>query len=179
MRKKLITAALMGALAALALATVALAAPTNDNFPGSRIELTTLAPNGGVMGSASGNNTGATTQAGEPGLGALSPCGGAKGASVWYNLRSNVKGSVKIDSWRQGGGSADLVVAVYRQTGSGLAGLVFVGCEDVGDDLSFTAAGGTTYVIQVAGLGGDQGGFGLNVTQAKSGNSGGGCCSGW
>lgn len=119
----------------------------------------------------SGNNTGATTESGEP----TSVFGGGTflqwGATLWYKWTPPTSGTVTIDTF---GSSFNTVLSVY--TGSAVNGLTLVQRNDdasgnTASRVSFAATVGTEYQIQVAGyrpFGGGSvaqtGAFQLNLT---------------
>ena len=127
----------------------------NNNFD-SRFALSTPA-------SVAGNNTGATTQQGEPTF----QFGGGQptiiwGATLWYKWVATINGVVTIDTF---GSSINTVLNVY--TGAAVNALTLVQRNDNANAsttaslVSFGAVAGTEYQIQVAG----QGGFGSPSAQ--------------
>lgn len=129
--------------------TTALAA--NDNFPGTTV--TTL------PAQLTATTTDATTEAGEP----TTVCSGTAtiGKTVWYTLSVNTLTDLVISTIAS---DFDTVIAVY--TGDALDGLTPVVCGDYplpgrGDavqaSVSFMAAAGTSYRIQIGGKAGASG----------------------
>ncbi len=104
------------------------------------------------------NNTGATTQQGEP-----SPCGVIGGSSKWFGLQPAGDGVMLLDTI---GSAIDTVMAVY--TGTNLFTLKLVACDnDSAPDgirslVRFPAATGVKYAVAVDGVNGAQGGINLN-----------------
>src|SRR5881296_3089216 len=114
--------------------------PVNDDFSAATQLL-------GATGSTNGSTSGATFEVGEPN----------PGNSIWYRWRAWTNGLMTI---RTGGSSFDTLLCVY--TGSTLATLAAVACDDNGDTnggskVSFNAVGGTTYRISVRGVAGASG----------------------
>ncbi len=135
------------------------AAPVNDNFADA-IQIA------GFTISTSGNNSGATKEAGEPNHAFTG------GASVWWVWTAPADGSVTIDT---GGSTFDTGLGVY--TGNSVSGLTVVAQDD--DDASlglqskvtFDATAGTAYHIAVDGFAAATGSITLNLN--ASGGSGG------
>jgi hypothetical protein len=122
--------------------------PTNDNFSAAKVIA-------GALGSAGGSNRGATSEAGEPN----------PGNSIWYRWTPYTNGIV---TFRTGGSAFDTLLCVY--TGSTLATLATVACDDNGDTnggskVTFNAVAGTAYRISVRGVGGASGFVLLSWTQ--------------
>jgi hypothetical protein len=153
-------AVLAGVLAAAAQA----APPNNDNFANAEV----LA---GSALSVSGTNVQSTEQTGDP----TSYCEDAGCTSrlfpfaprhtVWYRWVSPGSGQTTIDVCNT---NADTALGVY--TGSGLGSLTEVASNNnaclggFGSKVTFAAAGGVTYHIDVDGLGGaPEGSFFLNL----------------
>ncbi len=114
--------------------------PLNDDFAAAQTII-------GSVGRTETSNRGATGEVGEPGA----------GNSIWFRWTPYTNGLV---TFRTGGSGFDTVLCVY--TGSTLASLTLVGCDDNGDTnggslLSFDAVVGTTYSISVRGAGGAAG----------------------
>jgi subtilisin family serine protease len=133
--------------------------PSNDNFA-NRILLAT-----GTTQTA-GNNRLATREAGEP----LNPFGSGEN-SVWWEWPSGITGQVTITT---SGSTFNTTLAVYSGAGT-LASLVV---RDSNDDtrgltssVTFSAAAGSRYYLQVAGNGGSQGTITLNYPAPESLNS--------
>ena len=91
------------------------------------------------------------------------------GASVWYDFTPQTTESYTVETCDQGT-EVDTVLTAY--TGSGLPGLVQVAHDDDscqggygnnGSQITFPAAAGTTYRIQVSGYSGQQGTFWLRA----------------
>jgi hypothetical protein len=134
------------------------AAPPNDNFADA-IPITSPAISGIV---ATGNNIGATMEAGEP---SSCPSGGSIGASAWYTWTSPASpGTVVFNTY--GSGTFDTVLSIY--TGGAVNSLVLAACNDDfvsrPSVLAFTPAPNTTYRIQIGGFGGGQGNFVLSMS---------------
>jgi hypothetical protein len=140
----------------LVLAAVAVAVPVNDSFT-NRITLT------GVTNSITGNNVGATEEAGEPIHGCVpSPpfysCPAATNTSVWYDYTPPQDGMLELNN---NGSSITVIMAVY--TGGGVAALTgtarnFVYDFDSGTRLypkriRFNVVGGVTYLIAIDSVG--------------------------
>jgi len=140
----------------LVLAAVAAAAPVNDNFA-NRITLT------GVTNSTTGNNAGATAEAGEPIHGCVpSPpffsCPSATNTSVWYDYTAPQNGALELNS---NGSSIQLIMAVY--TGTNVMTLTSIAKNFVYDfstgsrlypkRIRFNVVGGETYHIAIDSVG--------------------------
>jgi len=117
-----------------------------------------LSVSAGVPGSQILDNTGATTQEGEP-----IPCGVLGGASKWFGVQPSTDGVFLIDTI---GSAIDTVLAIY--TGTDLLHLNYIACDNNGapDGLRslvrFDVAHGTKYYIAVDGVNGAQGLINLN-----------------
>ncbi len=104
------------------------------------------------------NNTGATTQQGEP-----SPCGVIGGSSKWFGLQPATNGMMLIDTI---GSAIDTVMAVY--TGTNLFTLKLVACDNnsapdgIRSLVLFPATNGVKYAVAVDGVNGAQGPISLN-----------------
>ena len=113
----------------------------NNNFA-NRFTLT------GPAVSTTGNNTGATTEGGEP----IAGGGNNRGATLWWTWTAPVNGTVRIDTF---GSSFNTVLGVY--TGSAVNALTQVALNNnasgatVQSLVTFTAQQGTAYQIQVGG----------------------------
>jgi len=135
------------ALGVLALPTRAFAQPPNDNF--SSATLIPILPFSDVV-----NTTGATTELAEPQF-----CN-FMSQTVWYSFTPTTTEVVTVDNIGTGF-ATDL--NVYQQTGSGFAGLSFIGCSQNPNPAIFTAQAGTTYYIQTGILFGAAGDLHLNL----------------
>jgi hypothetical protein len=134
-----------------------LGAPANDAFAaGSALS--------GGSGSVSGENGGATKEAGEP-----AHAGNAGGRSVWFKWTAPAGGTVTFDTL---GSSFDTLLAVY--TGSSVGALTLVVSDDNGggsgaaSKLAFAAVAGTTYRIAVDGFNAAGGAYVLTFGQLGS-----------
>jgi RNase P/RNase MRP subunit p29 len=113
--------------------------PANDHFVNARAI-------DGTTGSVPGSTVGATLQPGEP-----QHAGVANVGSVWFAWTAPGAGSVALDT---SGAELDTVLAVY--TGTTLSALTPIASNDdsggsTWSRVAFTATGGTTYRIAVAG----------------------------
>ncbi len=154
---------LAGALLLLAaLAPVAWAAPTNDDFSAAQ----TLSP--GLPREFSGSTQEATKEAGEP-----DHAGNAGGHSVWFSWTPAVSGPVAINTGCTP--SFEMLTAVY--TGSAVNALVPVAsnqgfpvpsCFGETTKVEFTASAGTTYRIAIDGRDGAQGSFSATIEGAPA-----------
>jgi hypothetical protein len=142
-------------LALLASADAALAAPPpNDAFAAAQV-LT------GKRGGVFGTNVGATKELGEP-----NHAGNQGGASVWYRWTAPRDGQFAFSTRNT---DFDTVLGIY--TGSDVAALTVVAADDdsgpdgVRSELSFRAAGGTTYHIAIDGFLGKVGRIVLSCVQ--------------
>jgi len=144
---------------ALANLGVALPPPANDNFA-SRVAITPSTLNGGTR-VVTGNNEGATKQAGEPNHAGRTTAT----TSVWWSFRPVNSGTVTITTV---GSSFDTVLAVY--TGTAVNALASVASNDDYSGISprsrvdFPAVAGVQYQIAVAGYNAASGNITLNVT---------------
>jgi hypothetical protein len=106
------------------------------------------------------DTSGATTESGEP-----LTCGSASmGKTVWYRFTPAAPTTVAVST---AGSGFDTMVAVY--TGGALGALTQVACnDDFGGTLqsrvTFAAAAGTTYQVQVGGYGGASGSLVVDIT---------------
>ena len=119
-----------------------LSVPPNDNFASALIVT-------GNSGTASGNNTLATKEVGEP-----NHAGNPGGKSIWYAWTAPSSGTWTFDTV---GSSFDTLLAVY--TGSTVSSLTLVAANDdilarviTNSRLAFVASAGTTYRIAVDGF---------------------------
>ncbi len=141
-----------GAVGTIQLALTLKALPPNDAFANAL-------PLSGAKVSASGNNTGATSEPGEP-LNA----GAIGGKSVWWKWTAPFSGSASIQTT---GSSFDTTLGVY--TGGSVSALTSVASnDDVSSTLkssrvNFTAVTGKTYLISVDGYKGANGEISLSV----------------
>ena len=127
------------------------AGPANDSFASAAV-LT------GASTSATGRNSGATAQAGEP-----AHAGFAAARSVWWTWTAPSTGPATVST---AGSDFDTVLAVY--TGTDVAGLTPVGSDDQSGGnntsrLTFNAGAGTMYRIAVDGYQGSVGNVALSV----------------
>jgi PKD domain-containing protein/NHL repeat-containing protein len=114
------------------------AAPlANDNFSNaSGINLNAL------PFSATVTITEATTESGEPQACSFSQ------QTIWYKLTPTTGVWLRANTLGSSLFGANL--SVYRDSGSGITGLNFVGCSDVSGSVTFLAQAGTTYYLQAA-----------------------------
>jgi hypothetical protein len=132
--------------------------PANDDFANA----VATAP-----GQFTASTVAATTQAGEP-LVVDASCapttGGTLGATVWYTYTPVVPTQVTIDTI---GSDFDTVISVY--TGNAINALTRVACNDDAQNtlsqVTFPAAPGTTYRVQVGGFNGAVGNLVVNFSQ--------------
>ena len=124
-------------------------APENDDFA-DRTEI------GPGQTTSTGSNGNSSREPGEP----ANPVG-AGGKSVWWSWTSGVAGNVTITTT---GSNFDTTLAVY--TGADLGALVLMGANDDSQSLqsavTFPAAIGVSYAIQVDGYAGETGAVVLN-----------------
>ena len=108
----------------------------------------------GFSGTQIFSSVGVTTEPGEP-----IPCGVIGGASSWFSYEPPTNGVATITT---DGSSFDTVLAIYTGPGD-YSTLVPVTCDNnsgtdgLDSKVSYTATGGTTYWIQVDGVGGASG----------------------
>ena len=125
--------------------------PVNDNL----ISATSLT---GVPGSAGGDSTLATLEAGEPQHGGFPDAG----ASVWWRWTSQTNSAVVFET--QGSSGFNAVLAVYTNASGGT--LASVASTERGTNayaqVTFNVKKGVTYLIAVAGRGGAGGPITLN-----------------
>ena len=136
-------------------------APTNDNFANATVL-------SGASATATGNNSAASKEAGEPNV--MSNLGGK---SLWYAWTAPTSGTVQINTE---GSNFDTVLGVY--TGGSVSSLTTVAQNDdvtrrdATSAVSFTAAAGTIYYIQVdgynSGRGAASGNVVLNLTEQQA-----------
>jgi hypothetical protein len=119
--------------------------PSNDSFSTPE----DLGGNSDIV--VSGDNIGATKQAGEP-----NHAGNPGGASVWYSWTAPITGTYQIDTCFN---DFDTLLAVY--TGSAVGSLTPIASSDdacgPGSGLQFSAVSGTEYRIAVDGYNGGSG----------------------
>ena len=106
-----------------------------------------------------GSTAGFTTEAGEP-----QPTSGATGATGWYQFTPTTSGFYEFSLLNS---NFDTTLAIYKQTGTGLSGLVEVASNnDLVASQSHAYAylsAGQTYWIQIGGTGGATGVYELQV----------------
>jgi hypothetical protein len=154
---------LVGALLAFGvLAPAALAAPANDEFAAAQV-LNPATPT-----EASGDNTGATKEAGEP-----NHAGEAGGHSVWFSWTPAESGRVGIS---YGGCFAPFTPVIGVYTGEAVNALASVAssahltptCFGEGAQVEWDALAGTTYRIAADGTKGATGAFSFTVNGAPA-----------
>ena len=128
--------------------------PPNDNFALAQ-------PISGCSGSVNGTNVGATREAAEP---SHDPASNSGAASVWYQWQAPATSSVTITT---AGSNFDTILGVY--TGTTVSNLTVIAQNDdveLGQirtsTVTFSAIGGTVYMIAVDGWGGETGSIVLN-----------------
>lgn len=137
---------------------VGVTAPTNDNCA-SAVAVPIL------PFTDTRSNAGATTETGEPLL-----CNNI-GTTMWYSYTNSRPNPVTVCA-STCGSPVDTVVAAYQVPGAAcFTGFVSVACDDDGcgtvggpSSITFTAAPGATYKIQVGGWFGETGSITLNMT---------------
>jgi hypothetical protein len=136
MKLKLLFA--IGLLAlALGVPSSALAAPpVNDAFANATVIDPSALPFSDVV-----DNTSATTEPGEPSGNCITTQ-----HTVWYSITPTSNVTLRADM--SGSDFFDNSFSIYRDTGSGLSGLAFVGCGYFGNSASFHASANTTYYVQ-------------------------------
>lgn len=152
----------------------ALAAPPNDNFVDA-IAIT------GNTGTTSGNNIGATSEAGEPDYQDATFADTTPDKTVWFKWKAPADGIYYFNTFGSITTSVselDTILAVY--TGTALNDLVWVEGNDdfsptlLQSRLSFTAQAGTIYFISVGGwgdgVGAQEGYISLNWSPAAPAN---------
>jgi hypothetical protein len=152
-----LAATFIAALTLVSSPSPALAAPANDNFANA-VPIVAPAVSGIV---ATGTNTGATPEPGEP---LTLPACASTSATVWYTWTSpSTPGSLALN---MKGSGYDTRLAVF--TGSAVNSLSMVACNDdfqgLRSVLSFSYVADTTYAIQVGGFGSDSGDFVLSLS---------------
>lgn len=138
---------------------VALVRPPNDEFA-LRLALV------GTSAQTTGNNTGATVEAGEPAHAGLTAR-----RSVWWTWTAPETGSVAVDTF---GSAFDTVLAVYR--GTGIPALTSVASNDDATGsrqsrLVFAAEAGVQYAIAVDSAGTESGSITLRLLQGVAGGN--------
>ena len=128
--------------------------PVNDDFAAA-LPLT------GTMAAVTSCNIGATLESGEPAT-------GSRTKSVWWTWTAPAAGPVVVDTI---GSNFDTVLAVL--TGTSVSALTQVGFDDASGGsgasrLSFTAAAGTSYRLQVSGYNSAEGRIRLNLAPAPA-----------
>ena len=131
--------------------------PSNDNAGGSQIS--------GAAGTASGSNTDATGEVGEPIV-----TGNSADTSVWYSWTAPENGPT---SFHLRDAAFDTTLGVY--TGDSFAGLAVVASNDdfngsPRSKVTFNATAGTQYRIQVGGFNAQHGSFVLQWAQNSPAN---------
>jgi len=131
--------------------------PANDNF-------TNAIALGDSIGTTNGTTVRASRETGEP-----NHAGNTNSPSVWYKWTAPTNGSASLNVANVLGNNLDTILAVY--TGTNVSGLTLVTNSHGGSSGSkvvFTASGGTTYRIAVAGFNGSFGDFSLDWVQPSS-----------
>lgn len=142
--------AAVAVLLSLAIYTASVAAPGNDNFPGTTVV--------GAAVSATADSTAATAESGEP-----NPAGASGSASIWFEWVAVNTGLATIDTL---GSNFDTTLGVY--TGTAVTALTLVADDNdtssqLQSKVSFPATAGTTYHIEVNGVAGATGTVTLNI----------------
>src|SRR4051794_18199250 len=137
MRSRICLLSLLALLVFVLPGTAAAAAPpANDDFAAATNA-------SGLPFTDSVDITDATRTFQEPVFG----CYGAPQHTVWYSLTTPAAATIRV-----GGASAsipDVSLSVYRDQGSGISGLSFVGCgSGPSPQITFAAAAGATYYLQ-------------------------------
>ncbi|HEV2814203.1 MAG TPA: hypothetical protein VGW10_13195, partial [Solirubrobacteraceae bacterium] len=131
------------------------AVPANDDFANASLL-------SGSSPTATGNNAGATKQAGEP-----DHAGNAGGPSVWWKWVAPSSGATTVQTC---GAGFDTLLGVY--TGTAVNATATVSSDDdacaPASRVQFTATAGTTYFIAVDGYGGAAGSIPLSLTLAAA-----------
>jgi hypothetical protein len=130
------------AVAALVLPSIAQAAPPpNDNFAAA-----TVVDPGALPFSDTVDNSQASTEPGEPIYCLYTP------RTVWYAITPSSSGLLRADM--AGTSFFDPVLRVFRQNGSDISGLGFLGCASPywngQSSLTFAADAGVTYYVQAS-----------------------------
>jgi hypothetical protein len=127
---------LVFALQAAALPSAALAAPpTNDNFAQATVI-------GGVPYTDLVVATEATAELGEP----TGFCSGTPQQTVWYAFTPSSSGIYRASL--SGSFTPHVALNMYRQTGTSLGSLAFIGCQFGDQPVVFSATAGVTYYAQ-------------------------------
>ena len=124
-------------------------APSNDNFPGQRLQ--------GYTGAVQGTTANATREMGEP-----AHTGQDQSGSVWYTWTAPAAGQTTISTCQAA--SFDTVLSVYTGNTVGNLFLLVENDDDCGvrSRVQFNAVAGATYRIAVAGFGTESGTFTLD-----------------
>jgi PKD repeat protein len=138
------------ALFAIALPSTAAAAPSNDVFGSATVIDPATLPFSDAV-----DITGATTDPGEP-----QACS-FMSQTVWYSITPSADAILGIDA--SGSSFFDTDLNVYRQDGSGLSGLSFLGCANFGNQTTISVQAGQTYYIQGGKVFGGSGTLQVNV----------------
>jgi kumamolisin len=117
----------------------------------------------GASGTVTGNNAGATREAGEPEI-----TGNPGGKSIWYEWIPTTSGPVTFTTF---GSSFDTLLGIY--TGGIVSNLTLIGANDdygntVDSSVTFLATAGTPYRIAVDGYNGASGNVVLNWSKDSS-----------
>ncbi|WP_199312503.1 beta strand repeat-containing protein [Microcoleus sp. FACHB-672] len=133
-------------------------APTNDNFIDSSVLI--ASPTAAAI-TATGDNFGATQEAGEPNHG-----GYTEGQSVWWSWTAPLTRQTTINTF---GSNFDTLLGVH--TGSSVSGLTTIAAIDDSNggtqsQVTFNAVAGTTYQIAVDGYSTNEGNISLTLDQA-------------
>jgi hypothetical protein len=123
-------------------ATANAAPPPNDDFANATIISS-------LPFSATVDNTEATSEVGEPQICAFAT------QTVWYSFTPS--SDIVLQADMAGSSTPATNLNVYEQTGSGLAGLTFMGCATFGIPVQFTARAGATYYLQAETFSGNVG----------------------
>jgi hypothetical protein len=137
------------AVAAVAFPATALGAPPSNDDLGNATQISSLPFSDSVTIDE------ATTEAGEPQYCAYDP------QTVWYAITPVADGTLRADP--AGTNFFDSGINVYRQDGSGLGGLSFVGCSAYGNPVTFDVQAAKTYYIQAGKINGGSGTLQLSV----------------
>jgi hypothetical protein len=130
-----ITLALIAGFAALLMpGTAAAAPPSNDDFANaSAIDPSSL-PFSDTVGLVE-----ATNEGGESNFCAITN-------TVWYSFVADDDAVIRVEP--SGSNFTGPVFNVFRQDGSGMGGLSFIGCSNFGSSMTFSAQAGETYYIK-------------------------------
>jgi len=149
MNRVFATATLAAALAMLVMpATADAAPPVNDDFANATV-ISSLPFSDTV------DNSEATSEGAEPQVCAFAT------QTVWYSFTPSSDMVLRADM--AGSSTSATNINVYAQTGSGLAGLNFIGCGSFGSPVQFTANAGTTYYLQAETFAGNIGSLQVNL----------------